>query len=117
MSDLGPRLAPGRAAFNRGAYFEAHELWEEIWRDLEGADRRFVQGLIQIAAGLHHLAQRRPRPAAALLRKGQDKIAGDVPAGLADLRLATLAAALDEVLVQLARPGVPGLGIPLAISL
>jgi hypothetical protein len=62
---LSQRLEQGRVAFNRGEYFEAHELWEDAWRELAGAERIFVQGLIQIAAGLHHLQQRRPLPAAA----------------------------------------------------
>jgi predicted metal-dependent hydrolase len=32
--DLPLRLEQGRAAFNRGEYFEAHELWEEAWHEL-----------------------------------------------------------------------------------
>jgi predicted metal-dependent hydrolase len=73
-SDAG-RLAPGRAAFNRGEYWVAHELWEQVWRTLDGGQRTCVQGLIQIAAGLHHLQQGRLRPATTLLRKGLDKLA------------------------------------------
>jgi uncharacterized protein len=68
-------LQPGWDAFNRGEFFEAHELWEGVWRGLAGDDRSFVQGLIQIAAGLHHLKGGRVRPAARLLAKGAEKIA------------------------------------------
>ena len=75
MPDDSERLEPGRAAFNRGEYFLAHELWEEVWREVEDAGRRlFVQGLIQIAAGLHQLQRHRSGPAASLLRKGLEKI-------------------------------------------
>jgi hypothetical protein len=75
MTDDSEQLEPGRAAFNRGEYFLAHELWEEVWRQVADADRRlYVQGLIQIAAGLHHLQQRRAEPAARLLRKGLEKL-------------------------------------------
>jgi uncharacterized protein len=106
VSELGHRLEAGRAAFNRGGYFQAHELWEEIWLELAGAERSFertfVQGLIQIAAGLHHLQQRRPRPAAALLRKGLEKLARGVPAPAAHLRVEALARAGDRLLAQLA---------------
>jgi len=77
--DLPARLAPGRAAFNRGAFFEAHELWENVWRDLAGSERTFVQGLIQIAAGLHHLDQGRPGPAARVLARGAEKLARGAP--------------------------------------
>ena len=106
---IGParRLEPGRAAFNRGAYFEAHERWEEAWRALAGAERTFVQGLIQIAAGFHHLQQRRPRPAAGLLRKGREKICRGVPAPFAHLPVEALAAAVASLLAELAAKRAP----------
>ena len=45
----------GIAHFNRGEYFDSHEVWEELWIDTEGEDRRFYQGLIQAAVALYHL--------------------------------------------------------------
>ncbi len=41
----------GRAAFDAGYYWEAHELWEAVWMCLPpaGAERLFMQGLIQLA--------------------------------------------------------------------
>ncbi len=41
--------------FNRGEYFDSHEVWEELWIDETGEDRRFYQGLIQAAVALYHL--------------------------------------------------------------
>lgn len=99
------RLEPGRVAFNRGAYFEAHELWEEVWQGLDGVERIHVQGLIQIAAGLHHLQQRRPRPAAGLLRKGLDKISGAAFAPSIDLHVKELARDVARLLAELDAPG------------
>jgi hypothetical protein len=61
-----------------------------------------VQGLIQIAAGLHHLEQRRPQPAAGLLRKGLEKISQGVPAPLAHLRVEALARDGERLLAELA---------------
>ena len=109
MPDDSERLEPGRAAFNRGEYFLAHELWEEVWREVDDAERRlFVQGLIQIAAGLHHLQGHRPGPGAGLLRKGLQKISqrrqdGEVARGR--LRTDLLASEVARLLVELARPG------------
>lgn len=97
-------LHHGRAAFNRGEFFEAHERWEEAWHRLEGAERVRVQGLIQIAAGLHHLQQGRPRPAASLLAKGLAKLSGDVPAALADLPVASFAREVARLLAELELP-------------
>ena len=79
----------GRAAFNRGQFFEAHELWEDAWRELTGPDRSGMQGLIQIAAGLHHLQGGRPRPGSRLLRKGLAKLPVALP-GLPGLPPPTL---------------------------
>ena len=99
------RLEQGRGAFNRGAYFEAHELWEEAWQVLDGVERIHVQGLIQIAAGLHHLQQGRPRPAAGLLRKGLDKISRPALAPSVDLRVEELTREVTRLLAQLDAPG------------
>ena len=43
----------GVALFNRGRYFDAHELWETTWRDAPPEERAFLEALVQLAAGLH----------------------------------------------------------------
>jgi predicted metal-dependent hydrolase len=40
--------------FNARRYFEAHEIWEEIWLRSSGDTKLFYQMLIQAAVGLHH---------------------------------------------------------------
>jgi predicted metal-dependent hydrolase len=40
--------------FNSGHFFEAHEVLEEIWRDAPEGEKKFWQGLIQIAVAFHH---------------------------------------------------------------
>ncbi len=118
MADSSHALEKGRAAFNRGEYFLAHELWEEVWRESEDAEQRpFVQGLIQIAAGLHHLQEHRARPAAGLLRKGLEKLSPTGPsrpsrqsrqAPYAHLCIEPLIGQLTRLLVELDAPE-PGL--------
>jgi uncharacterized protein len=44
----------GLEAFNSSQFFEAHELWEDVWRETPEPDRKFLQGLIQVAAAFHH---------------------------------------------------------------
>lgn len=54
--DAEPRYRDGVERFNRGAFFEAHEVWEDVWRASASDDaRRFLQALIQIAAAYHHI--------------------------------------------------------------
>ncbi len=48
------RYLEGIRYFNDCEFFEAHEVWEDIWMDAEGPSRRFYQGLIQVAVCLHH---------------------------------------------------------------
>ena len=50
-----PLLDKGIKLFNAGNYFEAHEVWEDLWRQTEDPLRKFYQGLIQAAVGLYHL--------------------------------------------------------------
>lgn len=57
MSDAETRFEHkfrrGVHEFNGGRYFEAHALWEELWADEVDSRKRFLQGLIQAAAGFH----------------------------------------------------------------
>jgi len=50
MSDAFER---GVSLFNRRAYFESHEVWEDIWNVAEDRERKFLGALIQMAAALH----------------------------------------------------------------
>jgi predicted metal-dependent hydrolase len=80
----------GARLFDAGAFFNAHEAWEELWRsETDQAQRRFLQGLIQIAAAFHKLVVVGSTDAASrLFAKGLAKIDA-CPAQVADLRLAS----------------------------
>jgi len=39
--------------FNRREYFEAHQVWEEVWRTAGEDEKKFFEALIKMAAGLH----------------------------------------------------------------
>lgn len=54
MPDYDPRYLAGIEHFNACDFFEAHEVWEELWADYSGPSRKFYQGLIQVAVCLHH---------------------------------------------------------------
>jgi uncharacterized protein len=49
-----PRYLKGIAYFNACEFFEAHEVWEDLWKDYSGELRLFYKGLIQAAVALHH---------------------------------------------------------------
>jgi hypothetical protein len=50
-------LLQGLRQFNEGFFFEAHETWEDLWYPSPWPARRFLQGLIQLAAAFVHLAR------------------------------------------------------------
>lgn len=49
--------------FNDCDFFEAHEVWEDLWTEYRGPDREFYQGLIQVAVALHHFVNENIRGA------------------------------------------------------
>lgn len=51
----------GIRLFNSHQFFEAHEVWEDIWRASSGVKREFFQGLIQCAVALEHYRRGNPR--------------------------------------------------------
>ncbi len=45
----------GVVLFNEGRFFEAHDAWREQWLDTHDVhDKEFLQGLIAVAAAMHH---------------------------------------------------------------
>jgi uncharacterized protein len=66
-----PRYLDGIDLFNRGAFFDAHEVWEDLWRDCAAPDRRFYQGLIQAAVALYHFERGNRTGAARLYASGR----------------------------------------------
>jgi uncharacterized protein len=56
MATYDARYLAGILFFNEQDYFEAHEVWEDLWAESHGDERRFYQGLIQAAVGLFHFS-------------------------------------------------------------
>lgn len=80
---VSPDLAAGIENFNAGLYFQAHELWEAVWRRAEGPAKARLQGLIQAAVALHHHANRNRAGALYLAAKARERLAGGFPDGIA----------------------------------
>ncbi len=112
-----PRLQKAVDEFNQQLFFECHETLEEIWLEDHGDDRKFYQGIIQIAAGYFKLQQGVPAGAIKLWRSGLDKIAPYAPVHLG-VELEDLARAVKVNLqeleqVQNAGESCPSLDVPL----
>lgn len=66
------RYLAGIVLFNRRDYFEAHEVWENLWMDTPAPEKRFYQGLIQAAVALCHFCNGNLRGAAKLFASSRD---------------------------------------------
>ena len=72
-----PDMIEGARLFHASRFWDAHEAWERVWIVEKDVDRRrFVQGLIQLAAALHKLlVMKNPVSALALARRAREKLA------------------------------------------
>ena len=76
-------LARGAAEWDAKQFFDAHETWEEIWQVERRTIRSFYQGLILLAAGLHHwTGTHRPRGVRIKLSSGIERLAPYAPSYL-----------------------------------
>ncbi len=98
-----PRFLAGVALFNRHEFFDAHEVWEDLWNDCAATDRRFYQALIQAAVAAYHWERGNATGAARLYHSGRRYMESFRPVylGLAvdafwDAMAAYLAGALGE---------------------
>jgi hypothetical protein len=65
----------GVRLFNTRKFFQAHEVWEELWLAELQPEKSFLQGLIQLAAACHHHGRGNPRGARSLATTGLAKLA------------------------------------------
>jgi len=72
-------LRKGVLLFNHSLFFEVHEVLEAQWVTETGEEKRFLQGLIQIAVAFHHLGNHNLRGALSLLQDGMEKIVPHQP--------------------------------------
>ena len=63
----------GLQAYEEKDFFEAHELWEELWSEYYLDDKTFIQGLIQLAVSFVHLGNGNLNGAKSLMKKSGDK--------------------------------------------
>lgn len=108
---LDPRFLKGVEHFNRRAFYDAHEIWEDVWNDNQGDENRFVQGLIQYATSLHHFEAKNLKGARILYDGGMELMkpfAGRVFWGVDVSRLNDAMTACLKEVAGLAYADLPG---------
>lgn len=62
-----PEFERGITEFNQQQFYACHDTLEAIWVDAEEVDKRFYQGILQVAVGCYHLSNDNLRGAIILL--------------------------------------------------
>ena len=85
----------GLELFDAGDFFDAHEVLEDVWRAAPAEEKRFLQGLIQLAVGLHHHSRGNLAGARSLLARGNRNLSG-YPEGHGGINLPRLRSRVAE---------------------
>ena len=93
MDDVAYRR--GLELFNQGEFFDAHEVLEDVWRAAPSEEKKFLQGLIQVAVGLHHYSRGNLVGAGSLLARAHRNLSA-YPARHDGIDLAGLRMQLQE---------------------
>jgi hypothetical protein len=103
-------LGLAQRLLDEGRPFHAHEVLEASWKSAPDAERDLWQGLAQIAVGLTHARRGNARGAAALLRRGADRVAGYAGTAPHNIDAAAISRAAREQAARIDRDGLDGAG-------
>jgi uncharacterized protein len=70
MSEFPALWLQGIDEFNKREYYACHDTLEALWMDSIDPDKKFYQGVLQIAVACYHLHNRNWRGAVTLLGEG-----------------------------------------------
>ncbi len=91
----GETFHRGLELFNAERFFDAHEVWEDVWRAAPAEEKLFLQGLIPIAVALHHHSRGNRVGAQSLLARARQNLE-TYPDSYAGVNLASVRAAVIQ---------------------
>lgn len=74
MAMMPTALQQGIAEFNQREFYACHDTLEALWMDSTEPDKRFYQGLLQIAVACYHLGNLNGLGAVMLLGEGTRRL-------------------------------------------
>ena len=102
-------LRAGLAAYHRREFFEAHELWEILWREeTQPTMKVFLQGLILVAAAMHKLEKMGSAAGAARLMANARARLLEVPEGTCGMAVGRLRDDVERAQGEIERLAVEG---------
>ena|ERR1700722_12264253 len=88
-------LRRGIVLFNEARFFDAHEALEDVWRVSPPAEKKFFQGLVQVAVAFHHHSTGNFIGMRSVLHRAARNLA-PAPADFAGIDLKPLLDSLDQ---------------------
>lgn len=76
---MPPEFWQGIEQFNQAEFYACHDTLEALWMEAGEPNKRFYQGILQIAVGCYHLSHQNLRGAAILLGEGINRLSGYTP--------------------------------------
>ena len=100
---MSPEFERGIAEFNQQEFYACHDTLEAVWVEADEADKRFYQGILQVAVGCYHLSNDNLRGAIILLGEAVRRLRDYLPEyeGIDVEELLQQAIALLQALQQL----------------
>ncbi|WP_421656036.1 DUF309 domain-containing protein [Leptothermofonsia sp. ETS-13] len=73
-NDQPDQFWQGVEQFNQRQFYACHDTLEAIWMEASEPDRRFYQGILQIAVALYHLGNQNWQGAVVLMGEGMNRL-------------------------------------------
>lgn len=105
--EFPPEFWQGVEQFNSGQFYDCHDTLEAIWLECYGTEKKFYQGILQIAVACYHLSNLNWRGCAILLGEGMSRL-GQYPADYAGIDVDALIDRSQEMLTIVQQAGESG---------
>lgn len=104
MEELPPEFWQGVEQFNQRQFYDCHDTLEALWIEASQLEKKFYQGILQVAVGLYHLSNSNWRGAVILMGEGLGRLQAYLP-DHANLDIATFVADTNLLLKTLQAAG------------
>jgi uncharacterized protein len=85
----------GISLFNSAKFFDAHEALEDVWRAAPPENKKFLQGLVQVAVAFHHYSTGNRVGMRSVLERAIRNLA-EPPGSFGQIRLTALIQSLGQ---------------------
>lgn len=72
--DIPQEFLQGVTEFNQQEFYACHDTLEALWMQASEPQKKFYQGVLQIAVGLYHLSQKNWKGAVILMGEGLGRL-------------------------------------------